>query len=82
MPRLEKEVPNQPTKEALINDPLLARFTLIIDREGYSPDWMLRLKQQHIACINYHKYPGEDWPEAEFTQQSVTLVTGEVVDTG
>jgi hypothetical protein len=80
VPRLEKEVPDQPTEEALINDPLLARFTLIFDREGYSPDWMLRLKKQHIACITYHKYPGEDWPEAEFTQQSVTLVTGEVVD--
>lgn len=36
VPRLEQEVPAQPTTEQLDNNPLLSRFTLIFDREGYS----------------------------------------------
>lgn len=80
VPRLEKDVPGQPTEEELDKDSLLSRFTLVFDREGYSPDLMLRLKEQRITCITYHKYPGEDWSESEFTLQPVTLVSGEVVD--
>jgi len=80
IPRLDKEVPGQPTAEELDKNPLLSRFTLIFDREGYSPALMLRLKKQHIACITYRKYQGEDWPEDEFTSQQVTLVTGETVE--
>lgn len=80
VPRLEKEVPGQPTAEELDKNSLLSRFTLIFDREGYSPDLMLRLKERRIACITYHKYQGGDWCEDEFTLQPVTLVTGEVVE--
>ena len=80
VPRLEQEVPAQPTKEPLDSNPLQPRFTLIFDREGYSPAMMLRLKKKHIACITYHKYPGDNWAETEFTKQQVSLVTGEVVE--
>ncbi len=80
VPRLEQEVPAQPTTEQLDNDPLLSRFTLIFDREGYSPALLLRLKKKRIACITYHKYPGENWSETEFVKQQVKLVTGEVVE--
>ncbi len=48
VPRLEQEVPAQPTKEQLENNPLQPRFTLIYDREGYSPALMLRLKQKYF----------------------------------
>ncbi len=34
---------------------------------------MLRLKEKNIACITYHKHPGQKWPEAEFTKQQVNL---------
>lgn len=80
VPRLERQVPAQPSAERLEEDPSLPRFTLIFDREGYSPALMLRLKKKHIACLTYHKYPGEAWPETEFTEQQVTLVSGEVVE--
>jgi len=80
VPRLEQEVPAQPTPEQLDNHPLQSRFTLIFDREGYSPALMLRLKKKRIACITYHKYPGDNWSETEFTKQPVRLVTGEVVE--
>ena len=53
---------------------------MIFDREGYSPALMLRLKTKQIACITYHKHPGDNWPETEFTKQPVNLVTGEAVE--
>ncbi|MCP5024626.1 MAG: hypothetical protein GY930_23035, partial [bacterium] len=58
VPRLEKEIPNQPTPEQLEADPKLHRFILVFDREGYSPVFLRSLKKKRIACLTYHKYPG------------------------
>jgi hypothetical protein len=80
VPRLIDELPQQPSAEELAAASWLACFTLVFDREGYSPDLMLRLRQQHIACITYHKHPGEDWPLEEFRVHPVRLVSGEVVE--
>src|SRR5260370_9818569 len=56
------------------------RFTLIFDREGYSPDLFLELQQERIAALTYHRYPeGEDWRVEEFQEQVVKLVSGETV---
>ncbi|MGI9323708.1 MAG: putative transposase [Pseudomonadales bacterium] len=80
VPRLDREVPDQPSDEVLAADPLRHRFTLVFDREGYSPAFLARMKQQRVACLSYHKYPGEDWPEQEFHPQHVALVSGQVVE--
>ncbi len=58
LPRLKVDVPNQPEKEELANDPLLHRFTLVFDREGYSPELLKHSKTERLACRTYHKYPG------------------------
>jgi hypothetical protein len=79
LPRLDQEVPDQPSAEVLESDPLRHRFTLVFDREGYSPAFFARMKQQRVACLTYHKYPGEAWPEEEFQPQSVALASGQVV---
>jgi len=76
VPRLEKEVPKQPLTEQLETDPLLHRFTLIFDREGYSPDFIKRMKEKRIACITYHKHPGEDWATSEFSTHILQTVAG------
>jgi len=73
VPRLSNELPHQPSPEQLNDDPLLPCFTLVFDREGYSPEMMLRLKKKHVACITYHKYPGEDWSTEEFESHPVRL---------
>jgi prepilin-type processing-associated H-X9-DG protein len=78
VPRLEKQVPGQPTAGQLEADPLLHRFTVIFDREGYSPELMKNLKALRIACLTYRRKPGEDWPEEEFREQEVKLVSGNV----
>ncbi len=80
VPRLEQEIPNQPTAEQLEADAKGHRFTLIFDREGYSPGFVQRLKKKRIACLTYHKYPGEDWPPEEFFACQVPLSSGARVE--
>lgn len=63
---IEQDILPRLLRDALGGDPLLHRFTLVFDREGYSPDLMQRAKGQRVACLGYHKYPGADWPEDEF----------------
>lgn len=80
VPRLLKEVPAQPTAEQLQADPYLCRFVIVFDREGYSPAFFREMWQEHrIACITYHKFPKEDWPEAEFQEAAISLAHGEVI---
>ena len=80
VPRLLKDVPNQPTQEELEADPYRSRFLLIFDREGYSPSFFGRMWRDHrIACITYHKFPKEDWPTSEFSEVTGTMPGGEVV---
>lgn len=80
LPRLQQDVPGQPSAQDLQADPLRHRFTLVFDREGYSPDFLRRMKAQRVACLTYHKYPGEDWPEEEFQSHQLLLATGQVVE--
>ena len=80
VPRLIDEVPNQPDAATLEADALLHRFTVIFDREGYSPDLFLRLKDKRVACLTYHKFPQDDWSIEEFQTHPVTLGSGQVVD--
>jgi len=80
VPRLLNEVPQQPTPKELTKNPLMPRFTLIFDREGYSPEFFKEMWNKHrIACISYHKHPGPDWPREWFCEQTVTLSNGEDV---
>ena len=80
VPRLLQDVPHQPSEEQLAADPYRCRFVIIFDREGYSPAFFKEMWQTHrIACITYHKYPKEAWPEREFSDQQVTLPRGESV---
>jgi hypothetical protein len=60
VPRLEQHLPVQADREAPEADRLRHRFTLVFDREGYSPAFLGRMKKQRIACLTYHKFPDED----------------------
>jgi hypothetical protein len=78
VPRLLDEVPGQPSIEDLDKDPRLYRFIIIFDREGYSPDFFREMWEKHrIACMTYHKYPGEPWPEDEFIDVVAVRIDGE-----
>jgi hypothetical protein len=77
LPRLDKDVPNQPSAATLLEKPLLHRYTLVFDREGYSPAFLGRLKAQRIAGMTYHKFPGIDWPVSEFKPCLVEMKDGQ-----
>jgi len=57
-------------------DPEEPHFTVIFDREGYSPELFEELWARRIAVISYHRYPKEVWTEAEFREETVDLVSG------
>lgn len=81
VPRLLKEVPHQPTQEELNANALLARFIIIFDREGYSPDFFKDMWDEHrIACMTYNKYPKEDWDKSEFEKRTGAGANGEEVE--
>jgi hypothetical protein len=77
IPRLEEDVPNQPGQQDLDDDPSLHRFTVVFDREGYSPAFLAAMKKKRIACLTYHKHAGEDWPKEEFSRTPVRLASGQ-----
>ena len=79
VPRLEADIPNQPTKEQLEADPLLCRFTLVFDREGYSPGFIRQMWEKRIACQTYRKQPYDLWPQQEFADTQVRLKNGTTV---
>ena len=77
IPALLKDVPDQPTEEQLRDNLLLHRFTVIFDREGYSPAFMLEMKVMRIAIITYHKFPKGNWDVGEFAPyKSIEKSTG------
>jgi transposase len=81
VPRLLAEVPDQPTKMELAENPFLFRFILVFDREGYSPAFFGEMWIKHrIACLTYHKHPDDPWPENWFTTHNETMPGGEVVE--
>ena len=80
VPWLEINAPiSQQLGKEMASDPLLHRFTLVFDREAYSPVFFAEMKQLHIATLTYHKFPGQKWSEEEFASCNVTLAGGEVV---
>jgi hypothetical protein len=77
VPRLLREVPNQPTQEQLQAQQYLHRFVLLFDREGYSPTFFKKMWEEHrISCVTYHKYPKQPWPEERFVAMKVELPGG------
>jgi hypothetical protein len=80
VPRLLVEVPGQPTEAELQAERWRARFTLIFDRAGYSPEFFQRQWKQRIAVITYHKFPGEEWPAHEFITRKVRLISGQEIE--
>jgi transposase-like protein len=80
VPRIERDVPDLVSEQELADNPLLHRFTLVFDREGYSPVFFAAMKKRRIACLTYRRSAGPDWPVEEFRVEPVTLSGGETVE--
>jgi hypothetical protein len=77
IPRLDIEVPNQPSEKELADNPQLHRYMLVFDREGYSVDFFNYLSKKNIAFCTYRKNVKEDWSEEEFTEYKIINDNGE-----
>src|SRR5213596_544577 len=66
-------------EQRLAEDPRAHWFTLVFDREGYSPELFAELFQKRIAILTYHKFPKEDWPVEQFRAYRVELAGGQKV---
>jgi hypothetical protein len=71
IPRLNTDVPNQPTEEELAANIELYRYMLVFDREGYSIEFFEHLAEQRIAFCTYRKNVKEEWSEEEFADYQV-----------
>jgi len=80
IPWLEANLAKTPEQERrLAEDPRAHWFTMVFDREGYSPELFEQMRKKRIAILSYHKFPQDDWRREEFTTHSVTLSGGEAV---
>ena len=80
VPWLKTNAPvSEQLRERIEADSLQHWFTLVFDREAYSPGFFAEMKKQHIAILTYHKFPSEKWSEEEFGECQVVLAVGEVV---
>lgn len=80
IPWLEANVAKTPEQERRLSEDARAHwFTIVFDREGYSPDLFEQMRQKRIAILTYHKFPQDDWRSEEFAWYSVTLAGGETV---
>jgi len=80
VPWLEQLAPKTAEQEQrLVEDPRAHWFTLVFDREGYSPELFAELFTKRIAILTYHKFPKDDWPVEQFGAHRVELAAGQTV---
>ena len=80
IPWLEASVAKTPEQERrLAADARAHWFTIVFDREGYSPELFAQMGNKRIAILTYHKFPQDDWRSEEFQLHSVELGGGESV---
>jgi hypothetical protein len=77
LPHLDTDVPSQPKKDELKDNPLLCRYMIVFDRECYSPDFFYDLWNERIAVCTYNKNVNDLWAEEEFSSYTEILPTGE-----
>jgi hypothetical protein len=80
VPWLEKTAPKTiEIEQRLAQDPRAHWFTIVFDRQGYSPEFFAQLFKKRIAILTYHKFPKDDWPIEQFTTHRVQLAGGQAV---
>ena len=81
IPRLvELHTINQEQQNRIKEHPDDPLFTVVFDREAYSPALFKRLwDKYHIAVLTYRKHVKEQWEEADFEEINVNVRLGETV---
>jgi hypothetical protein len=80
IPLLKDELAQKVDRKTLDTDKDLPLFTIVFDREGYSPAFFKKLWDTHrIAVITYRKNVTELWDEHDFETKKV-YIDGDVVE--
>jgi hypothetical protein len=75
IPALLKDTESSDTEEALKNDPAMARFALVFDREAYDSSFFKLLWEQYrIAVVTYKKNVKDTWDTNEFKEYTTTVI--------
>jgi len=75
---LEIHVVSERQQELMDNNPDYPIFTIVFDREGYSPAYFDKLcKEKRIAVLTYRKNVKDAWDENVFEEVSVEVRVGE-----
>ena len=78
VPRLlELHTISEEQGQKMAENPDYPRFTLVFDREAYSPALFKRLwEEHHIAVLTYRKNVKDQWEEADFKEVDVDVRLG------
>ena len=69
---------SQEHQQKMDADPAYPRFTLVFDREAYSPALFKKLWDKYrIAVLTYRKHVKDQWEEADFEDVTVDVRLGE-----
>jgi len=81
IPRLlELHAISEEQQKQMDENPHYPLFTLVFDREAYSPALFKRLWDEHrIAVLTYRKHVKDQWEEADFEEVKVDVRLGETV---
>lgn len=72
IPQLLNDIQPRYTESELSNDSDLPVFTIVFDREGYSPVFFDKIWQEHrIAVLTYRKNVKDIWDETEFSEYTI-----------
>lgn len=79
LPELLENVALKVTDEQLEADPDLPRFTLVFDREAYSPKFFGKLWEQHrVAVITYRKNVKDKWLDTDFAKNKIAIDSNKI----
>jgi hypothetical protein len=74
IPRLIEDIPCKYSDEELSADPQLPRFTLVFDREAYSPALFKQLWDHYrVAVITYRKNVNDLWVDTDFNPTKIMI---------
>ena len=74
IPKLLNDLKASVSDEELQKNKLLPRFTLVFDREGYSPKkWKQWWEKYRIAVVSYRKNVKDKWDEKIFKEKDVVV---------
>jgi len=79
LPELINNIAMKVSDADLKADPDLARFTLVFDREAYSPKFFDKLwKQNRVAVLTYRKNVQDQWSDDDFTTHKIKVDINQV----